>query len=164
MEYPLIKPVYLGGLPDLRNYVIGERYFFVKRYDSKGKPSPFLDKPLPVGQETYEGIRSGKLLEKKYTTYRGKFQGVEFTFIDIINNKGEPQEKASFIDLKNHNIYIMTPIETAAPQPTSGGFYRRHTRNNGTPTRRRKQNRRRGTCELRSRSKRCKKRFFTSVY
>jgi len=160
MEYPLIKPVYLGGLPDLSNYVIGERYFFVKRYDfkfkytitnrlvaeEKEKQSSFLDKPLPVGEETYEGVRSGKLLDKKYTTYRGKFQGVELTFVDIINNKGEPQEKPVFIDLKNYNIYSMTPIETAVPKPISGGFYRRYTRKNGTATRRRKQNRRRGTC------------------
>ena len=159
MEYPLIKHDYLGGFPDLSNYVIGERYFFVKKYDfkfkytitnrlvaeEKEKPSPFLNKPLPVGQETYEGVRSGKLLEKKYTTYRGKFQGVELTFVDIINNKGEPQEKPIFIDLKNYNIYSMTPKATMT-RLTNGGFYRRHTRKHGTVKRRRKPNRRRGTC------------------
>ena len=32
------------------------------------------------------------------------------------------------------------------PLPASGGFYRRHTRKHGKATRRRKQNRRRGTC------------------
>lgn len=129
----------------LKNCVLGERYFFIKKYDTTGKASQFLDKPLPVGQETYEGVRSGKLQEKKPVYYREKFQGFELTFVDIINNKGEPQEKPVFIDLKNYNIYSMSPKATMT-RLTNGGFYRRHTRKHGTVKRRRKQNRRRGTC------------------